>query len=54
MNLYLGKAKILYKNSFVGLHELPIIILLGNFFQFPPLIERFLWDVSLTLHKEYK
>lgn len=41
VDLHLGKAKALYKNSFAILDRLFIIILLSDFFQFSLLLRRF-------------
>lgn len=54
LDLHLGKAKALYKNSFIVLGALPIVIPLDNFFQFFSIIGRFLLEVLLNLHKEYR
>ena len=37
VDLYLSKAKVLYKNSSAILGRLLIVIFLGNFFQFSPI-----------------
>ena len=54
VDLYFGKAKALHKNSSAVLGGLSVVIFLGNFFQFSSLIERFLWEVSLSLHEKHR
>ena len=53
VDLHLGKAKALYINLSAILVELPVIIILGDFFQFSLRIKRSLWKVPLSLHEEY-
>lgn len=53
VDLYLGRAKFLHKNSSAALGRLSVVILLGDFFQFSPLIGRFLWEVPLSSHEEH-
>ncbi len=54
VNLHLSKAKALHKNSSAVLGGLPVVIFLGNFFQFSPIIGRSLWEVPLSLHEEHR
>ncbi len=54
VDLHLGKAKALHKNSSAVLSELSIIIFFGDFFQFFPVTKRSLWEVTLNLDKEYR
>lgn len=54
LDLHLDNAKALHKNSSIVLSELPIVIPLGNFFQFFLIIGRFLLEVLLSLHEKYR
>ncbi len=53
VDLHLGKAKALQKNSSVVLGELLVVIFLDDFFQFSFVTGRSLWEVLLSLHEEY-
>ncbi len=53
VDLHLGIAKALHENSSTVLGRLSIVIFLDDFFQFCPVIERFLWEVPLSLHEEH-
>ena len=54
VDLHLDKVKALHKNSSAVLGELPVVIFLGDFLQFFPIIKRFLWEVPLSLYKKYR
>lgn len=51
---YLSRSKFLYKILSTILGGLSIIIFFGNFFQFLPVIEKFLWKMSLSSYKKHK
>ena len=53
VDLYLGKAKTLHKNSSAVLSKMPVVVFFSDFFQFFPIIGRSLWEVPLSLHKEH-
>ncbi len=52
VDLHLGKAKASHENSSAVLSGLPVVIFLGDFFQFCPVTRRSLWEVPLNLHEE--
>ena len=54
VDLYLGRAKSLYKNLSAVFGGLSIVIFLDDFFQFSPVIKRSLWEVLLSLHEEHE
>ena len=53
VDLYLGRAKSLYENLSAVLGGFSVIIFLGDFFQFLPVIERSLWELPLSLYEEH-
>lgn len=54
IDLYFDKAKFLYENLSAILDGLSVLILLGNFFWFWPIIKQFLWKVPINSYKKHR
>lgn len=53
INIYLSQAKSKTNNDTAILDGLALIIVMGDFYQFPPMVRRFLWINLVTNKKIY-